>query len=181
MHTTYSVNTLKIEYFPPDKPRAANILTLLYWRWELSFDVKIPSLFTYQYKYLHCKNCKVPAENYEIISKLVTDFLHIHRAKAISFVLSDIFTVLEYHITDCVGLLPFSDCFHFEKLQLLHFLILLFIDLRAYPFTQPKKVQSVILNTTKRVNTSLVFFFSSIACHVYCATWPSSEEKKKLM
>ncbi len=28
-HITYSVNTLKIEYFPLGKPTAANILTLL--------------------------------------------------------------------------------------------------------------------------------------------------------
>ncbi len=29
---------------------------MLYWRWELSFDVKISSLFAQQYKHLHCKN-----------------------------------------------------------------------------------------------------------------------------
>jgi hypothetical protein len=31
-HITYSVNTVKIEYLPLGKSRAANILTLLVWR-----------------------------------------------------------------------------------------------------------------------------------------------------
>jgi hypothetical protein len=32
VHTTYSVNILKIEYLPKSAPTAANILTLLVWR-----------------------------------------------------------------------------------------------------------------------------------------------------
>jgi hypothetical protein len=55
---TYTGNTLKFEYLGRSTPRAANILTLLYWRWELSFDVKISSLFTQQYKHLHCKKIR---------------------------------------------------------------------------------------------------------------------------
>ena len=54
-HSTYTVNTVKIEYLHLDKPTAANILTLLVWQWELSFDAKISSLARLQYKHLHCK------------------------------------------------------------------------------------------------------------------------------
>jgi hypothetical protein len=50
------MNMVKIEYLPLESSRAANILTLLYWRSELSFDVKISSLFAQQYTQLHCKN-----------------------------------------------------------------------------------------------------------------------------
>ena len=53
-HITYAVNTLKFEYLPLGKPMAANILTLLVWLWELSFDAKMSILARLQYKYLHC-------------------------------------------------------------------------------------------------------------------------------
>jgi hypothetical protein len=55
VHTTYNVNILKIEYLPKSAPTAANILTLLVWQRELSFDAKISTLFNLQYKHLHCQ------------------------------------------------------------------------------------------------------------------------------
>jgi hypothetical protein len=36
-YTVNTVNTIKIDYVPLGKPTAANILTLLVWRRELSF------------------------------------------------------------------------------------------------------------------------------------------------
>jgi hypothetical protein len=53
--TTYTGNTIKIEYLPMGKPIAANILTLLVWWRELSFDAKISSLFNLQYKHIDCE------------------------------------------------------------------------------------------------------------------------------
>jgi hypothetical protein len=53
--TTYTVNTMKIEYLPLGKPTAANILTLLVWRRELSFYPNMSHLFNLQHKHLHCK------------------------------------------------------------------------------------------------------------------------------
>jgi len=54
-HPTYTVITLKLEYLRLDKPRAANILTLLVSRWELSFDTNMSRFREEQYKHLHCK------------------------------------------------------------------------------------------------------------------------------
>jgi hypothetical protein len=51
---TYTVNTVKLEYLPLDKARAANILTLLVWRLVLSFDINMNYFREGQYKYLHC-------------------------------------------------------------------------------------------------------------------------------
>ncbi len=47
VHTTYNVNILKIEYLPKSAPTAANILTLLVWRWELFLMQKYLLFSTY--------------------------------------------------------------------------------------------------------------------------------------
>ena len=44
----------KIEYLPLGKPTAANILTMLVWRWGLSIDAKISGKFNLQFEHLHC-------------------------------------------------------------------------------------------------------------------------------
>ena len=55
-HRAYTINTVKIKYLPIDKPRAPNILTLLVWHSELSFDADRLHFSRGQHKHLHCKN-----------------------------------------------------------------------------------------------------------------------------
>ena len=52
---TYTVNAVTVEYLSLGKLTAANILILLVWWWELSFDAKMSSLARLQYKHLHCE------------------------------------------------------------------------------------------------------------------------------
>ncbi len=52
---TQKMTTIKIEYLPLDKPRAAYILTLLVWHWELSFGANRLHFSRGQHKHLHCK------------------------------------------------------------------------------------------------------------------------------
>lgn len=47
----HTVIKVTIEYLPLTKPIAANILTLLIQRLELSFDIKRFNDFAYQHKY----------------------------------------------------------------------------------------------------------------------------------